>query len=131
MTHETWRTYPPSVLADLIQRPSDLPPQCSIDGCPRRLVARGWCQRHYYRWLKLGDPMAPYEGNGNRITDATIERVKAIYPSVKWSAFDWIDEVFDSPWRLNRLAAAFGRALANHPMTPEHEQSCQKCRRNA
>lgn len=29
---------------------------CSIDGCDRPAVARGWCHRCYYRWTRTGDP---------------------------------------------------------------------------
>lgn len=30
--------------------------QCSIDGCESESRARGFCQRHYQRWHKHGDP---------------------------------------------------------------------------
>lgn len=29
---------------------------CSIQGCTRRRVARGWCQTHYEHWRTYGDP---------------------------------------------------------------------------
>lgn len=29
---------------------------CSIDSCPQRVIARGWCHRHYKRWQNHGDP---------------------------------------------------------------------------
>lgn len=29
---------------------------CSVDGCPRPHKAHGWCDTHYRRWLKRGDP---------------------------------------------------------------------------
>lgn len=29
---------------------------CSIDDCERRAYARGWCSKHYQRWLAHGDP---------------------------------------------------------------------------
>lgn len=31
---------------------------CSIDGCEAPTVGRGWCNRHYLRWSKYGDPTA-------------------------------------------------------------------------
>lgn len=29
---------------------------CSIDGCDRAWYARDWCNRHYNRWRRNGDP---------------------------------------------------------------------------
>src|SRR6516162_9510939 len=31
-------------------------PTCSIKGCSRPVLARGWCGKHYQRWLYKGDP---------------------------------------------------------------------------
>lgn len=30
--------------------------RCSIAGCEQAKIARGWCRRHYYRWIRNGDP---------------------------------------------------------------------------
>ncbi len=30
---------------------------CVIDGCGRPLLARGWCNKHYHRWNRWGDPL--------------------------------------------------------------------------
>lgn len=30
---------------------------CKIEGCGKRVGGRGWCQMHYRRWQKFGDPM--------------------------------------------------------------------------
>lgn len=29
---------------------------CDFDGCDNKVVARGWCTKHYQRWSKYGDP---------------------------------------------------------------------------
>lgn len=30
---------------------------CSIDDCSSQVRARGWCQKHYRRWQRHGDPL--------------------------------------------------------------------------
>lgn len=30
---------------------------CKVEDCNRKSYVRGWCQRHYYRWWKHGDPL--------------------------------------------------------------------------
>jgi hypothetical protein len=32
--------------------------KCSISQCNRKVLARGWCSRHYQRWRGHGDPVA-------------------------------------------------------------------------
>lgn len=33
-------------------------PVCSIDGCSKPTLARGWCSAHHTRWRRHGDPLA-------------------------------------------------------------------------
>lgn len=32
---------------------------CSVPGCERRLIARGWCEMHYHRWARHGSTDNP------------------------------------------------------------------------
>jgi hypothetical protein len=34
------------------------PRRCSIEGCDELVLARGWCEAHYDRWRRYGDPTA-------------------------------------------------------------------------
>lgn len=36
-------------------------PKCSIENCDNKIVARGWCNKHYTRWLRHGDPLLTYK----------------------------------------------------------------------
>lgn len=32
--------------------------KCSVEGCGKAVLGRGWCAMHYRRWRKNGDPLA-------------------------------------------------------------------------
>ena len=34
-----------------------MPATCSIDSCSSQATAKGWCNMHYTRWLRHGDPL--------------------------------------------------------------------------
>lgn len=40
------------------------PRLCSVDGCGKLVIARGWCNAHWTRWRRHGDPLAggPFYG---------------------------------------------------------------------
>jgi hypothetical protein len=40
-------------------------PECSIADCRNRVLARGWCAKHYQRWLKYADPTVTAIGVGS------------------------------------------------------------------
>lgn len=49
--------------------------KCSIEFCPKDAKRKGWCERHYSRWYRHGDPMA---GARDRLKwpDALLRRLR-------------------------------------------------------
>lgn len=42
---------------------------CSVRNCGKRVSARGWCNTHYRRWKKYGDPIkTAAQGNGRLLS---------------------------------------------------------------
>lgn len=41
---------------------------CRVTDCGRGVVSRGWCRRHYQRWLKWGDPLRERPDLAARLT---------------------------------------------------------------
>jgi hypothetical protein len=35
--------------------------ECKIDGCDDPVRARGWCNKHWTRWWKYGDPLVIFK----------------------------------------------------------------------
>jgi len=51
---------------------------CSVLGCGDSVTSRGWCEKHYARWRRRGDPVAPYLKPGNRANcyGTPLERIR-------------------------------------------------------
>lgn len=50
----------------IVKNPDDLALlPCQIDGCGKRVFARGWCNAHYTRWRRHGDPLSGGTSNGD------------------------------------------------------------------
>ena len=39
--------------------------ECSISGCGAPIKSRGWCKKHYTRWLRHGDPQSAQAHHGS------------------------------------------------------------------
>ena len=46
---------------------------CSVSGCDFQAKARGWCSKHYQRWMKWGDPEKTVRGSGHKHEKEPIE----------------------------------------------------------
>lgn len=63
---------------------------CSVEGCPKFPVTRGWCKAHYARWLKHGDvnitkrkvPLDPNKDYSPK--KCALEGCEKIAPNNKW-----------------------------------------------
>ena len=51
---------------------------CSVGGCCRPSGTRGWCSKHYQRWLAKGDVLAPMQPQATRGEPARYLRDVAI-----------------------------------------------------
>lgn len=88
--------------------------RCSIDGCDRPRRKREWCQTHYTRWQRHGDPLtlkqAP-RGEPLRWLMRTVAAPPPIDECIDWPYGVFSGELpygqvhFEGrPWRAHRLA---------------------------
>lgn len=101
---------------------------CSIEGCSNKVRARGWCDKHYRRWKRNGDPMVKRRVRGT----CTVEDCPNEHRARGWCYKHyqrWLHhgdltadlrrkDVVKYGWAHGRVRAARGDA-------PEH--SCVEC----
>lgn len=46
--------------------------KCAVDDCEQRSKCHGWCNVHYMRWYKHGDPLFPTLARGAPLADRLI-----------------------------------------------------------
>lgn len=103
--------------------------ECSVEDCIRPFKAKGFCLRHYHRWVRYGDPSA-----GNPGKDATLwER----FETTGWTVTDrgcW-------EWRGSRYPRGYGQFAAHgrngyahrfayehfHAVAPGESKVCHSC----
>ncbi len=69
---------------------------CSIEVCGEPAFARGWCQGHYKRWHRRGDPKA----------SPRTRRVK----TTEGEPLRYLNSVLDGPWSEECVAWPFGQS---------------------
>jgi len=84
---------------------------CTIEGCERKIVARGWCYRHYDRWRKHGDPMKTL--TPTRVVGTPEERF--------WAKVDASGDCWE--WTASKHKDGYGlfRPHSNETMTRAHQ----------
>lgn len=67
---------------------------CSIPGCTRKLYGHGWCNTHYMRWRRNGDPLItkkPANGEAERFYREVVQNYSGddclIWPFAKTSGY--------------------------------------------
>lgn len=65
---------------------------CSIEGCEKRNRTRGWCDAHYQRFLKWGDPVG---GGAPRDRRPWRDRIATDYVVAKNGCWEWIGALDD------------------------------------
>lgn len=86
----------------MVQRTKKL---CSVDGCNKTHYGRGWCQKHYSRWRKNGDPL--------------IKSTTVLPPKDAIRAY--VAEQGDClVWTRSKFASGYGLIWVNNRNTPTH-----------
>lgn len=67
--------------------------RCTIEGCDRHRVARGWCTRHYDAWRRQGDPLAPPRKPGSPASDLATRFWAKVDISERDGCWPWIGYV--------------------------------------
>ena len=83
--------------------------RCSIEGCDGSVKTREWCDMHYKRWWKHGDPLKTLR---NRVNGPPVERfwakVEQVDPDLCW---EWMGA--QTPLGYGRFRA-FRRSVLAH-----------------
>ncbi len=66
-------------------RPRPTALSCSIEGCDKPSSVRGWCQMHYVRWQRHGDPTISHTRKGWSVE----ERFAASYEVLDNGCWSW------------------------------------------
>jgi 5-methylcytosine-specific restriction endonuclease McrA len=79
---------------------------CTIDGCDKPILARGWCAAHWTRWNRHGDPLAGGPFRSPTVSECTVDGCDLSTRARGLCAKHWRADMAasDPEWRSNMLA---------------------------
>lgn len=86
---------------------------CSIPGCERDNFGRGWCQMHYYRWRRNGDPNLVRQESHNGLS----------LEQRFWMKVDQGTEEECWEWNASLTPAGYGKIGLNNKLLLAHRVS--------
>ena len=120
--------------------------ECSIDQCQNqaKYAETGWCQTHYHRWWRTGDPLGMKQARGAtgadslswKGDDVSYHAAHARVRNARGSASQWPCEECDNPaaqWAYdhqdpNEKSATFGdRTIAYSTDVNRYRALCRGC----
>jgi hypothetical protein len=85
---------------------------CSIPGCGRPSRRRGWCEMHYYRWYRCGDPLV-----SRTLTYETLEARLLAQINRTESCWVWTGNIKTTGYGTTKVA---GKDRHAHRVVYEH-----------
>ena len=63
--------------------------ECKIEGCSKKAKSRGWCDKHYMRWIKYGDPnfVKVQQFHGLTLKQRLAIRTKRSGNCIEWTGY--------------------------------------------
>lgn len=98
---------------------------CTIEGCDNKEVARGWCNKHYLRWGKHGDPLGGAPSPKARKSVDYPDGTRDCLGCGKRQPLDWFDRDKNaSGGRRSRCKACRSAHMGQYYLTvSEHRKS--------
>lgn len=92
-------------------------PLCSIEGCdkPVHVALRGWCNAHYIRWQRYGDPLGkPVKLSATQRCWGKVNRNGPTMPHMSTPCWVWTHKPSDNGYGTLSIGGRAGRTVYAH-----------------